>query len=194
VAVRWHRSAGAAWSRSRRASGPAPGRSGRLCTGRMLVGADHGGIDHLQLLLGHTAVGQGRQDRLKDAQVTPAREAAPDRVPLPVPLRDRSPARPFACPPQDAVQVAPGLPARPAALRHQQWSDQFPLHVRQITSRHIILPPQQRRENQPPALRCPSSTRPSVSECRPAVLLTAGVPDYRPAPSSPKSTDSAMAL
>jgi hypothetical protein len=46
----------------------------------MLVSTNHGGINHLQLLLGRTAVGQGRQSRPKEIKVTPAHEAAPDRV------------------------------------------------------------------------------------------------------------------
>jgi hypothetical protein len=113
----------------------------------VLVGADHGGVEHLQPLLGSTAAGQGREHRLEQAQVTPAREAAPDRVPPPVPLGDRPPAGTLARPPQDAVQLPPGLVARPAALRREQRSDQLPFCVCQITPSHAILPLQQRREN-----------------------------------------------
>jgi hypothetical protein len=113
----------------------------------VLVGADHGGVEHLQPLLGSTAAGQGREHRLEQAQVTPAREAAPDRVPPPVPLGDRPPAGTLARAPQDAIQLPPGLVARPAALRHEQRPDQLPFCVRQITPSHAILPLQQRREN-----------------------------------------------
>jgi hypothetical protein len=113
----------------------------------MLVGADHRGIDHLDTLLGSTALGQSGKHRLEHAQVAPAGEAAPDRVPLAVPLRDRSPTRALARPPQHAVQMPPVLAARPPALRRQQWRDQLPLRVRQITPSHAILPLSQTQEN-----------------------------------------------
>jgi hypothetical protein len=113
----------------------------------VLVGADHGGVDHLHPLLGRAAPGQGGEDRLEEADITPAREATPDRVPLPVPLGDRPPARALARPPQDTVEVPPVLVAGPAALRRQQRPDQLPFRVRQITPGHAILPlPQRHRQ------------------------------------------------
>jgi hypothetical protein len=124
-----------------------PVRPAPLGASGVLVGADHRGVEHLQPLLASTAAGQGREHRLEQAQVTPAREAAPDRVPPTVPVGDRPPARPFARPPQDAVQVAPGRMARPATLRREHRLDQLPFHVRQITPSHTILPLLQRREN-----------------------------------------------
>src|ERR671912_523249 len=77
----------------------------RAC--RMLVGADRGAVQHLQALFGRAAPSQGSEDRLEHAQVAPAGEPAPDRVPLPVPLRNGTPAGALAGPPQDAVEEPP---------------------------------------------------------------------------------------
>ena len=127
----------------------------------MLVGADRGAVEHLHALLGRAAPGQGREHRLERAQVAPAGEPAPDRVPLPVPLRNGTPAGALARPPQDAVEEPPVPVPRPAALRRQQRPDQLPFRVRQITRSHAILPLPQRRENDRARSWCPSSTRPS---------------------------------
>jgi hypothetical protein len=106
----------------------------------MLVGADDGGVEHLQPLLSHPAPGQGGEDRLEHAQVAPAREPPPDRVPLAVPLGDRPPAGTLAGSPQDAIQVVPVLVPRPATAHRQQRLDQLPLRIRQITPSHTVLP------------------------------------------------------
>ena len=134
--------------------------------GGVLVGADDRGVDHLHPLLGRAAPGQGGEHRLEDAEVAPAGEPSPDGVPLPVPLGDRPPARALARPPQDAVEVPPVLAARPAAPRRQQWSDQLPFRVRQITPSRTILPLPQKRENRRARPECPSSTRPSCLAAR----------------------------
>jgi len=108
----------------------------------VLVGADDRAVQHLHALLGRAAPGEGGEERLEHAQVAPAGEAAPGRVPLPVPLRDRAPAGALARPPQDAVQDRPVLvpgPARPPALSRQQRPDQLPFRVRQIARSHTVL-------------------------------------------------------
>src|SRR5687768_10171821 len=114
-----------------------------LGAGRALGGADDGAVQHLHALLGRATAGEGGEDRLEHARVAPAREAAPDRAPVPVPLRDRPPAGALARPPQDAVQDRPVLvsgPARSPALSRQQRPDQLPFRIRQIARSHTVPP------------------------------------------------------
>jgi len=81
----------------------------------VLVGADHRSIDHRDALIGSMAPGQSGQHRLEHAQIAPAGEAAPDRVPLAVPLWDRSPTRALARLSQHTVQMPSVLVAQPPA-------------------------------------------------------------------------------
>ena len=89
-------------------------------------------------------LGQNRRRGFPDAGLAPASEALIHRHPLAVLLRQVTPRRAGAHPPQNAVHDGPVVARRPAltpALRRQEVFQQPPFRFAQIASAQESLPP-----------------------------------------------------
>src|SRR6202030_888691 len=108
-----------------------------------VMGADNGGIDHLQGRRPRIALGQRLQQSRPQPGLGPALEPLVDRIPFSVALRQVAPLRASSCDPQNAVQRAPVMRRRAPAtsFSSNKWLEYRPFVVRQVPATQVCLLP-----------------------------------------------------
>src|SRR5690606_5354577 len=92
------------WSRSHLSNGQEPLSESPCCARRMMMGADHGAVDHLQLVRRDPSVVQRVQDILPQPGKGPTAELPVDRGPLAELFGQVAPRRTSPCDPENAIQ------------------------------------------------------------------------------------------
>ena len=101
--------------------------------GRVLMNADRGGVDHLQIAV--VSLRNRLEDPVPDAELPPPDEAVVAGRRRSVALRNVRPGRAGPQPPVDAVQHLPIIgPRHPARLVRQQRLDDRPFEIRQLVA------------------------------------------------------------
>src|SRR5438128_9398953 len=119
---------------------PSALRSSPLSTGRAMMRADDGCIDHLQSRVTHSASSECLQDHIPQAAVGPPTELTKDRIPVAKFLRQIAPGRAGSHQPKHRVEHAAMIARWSATTPYQERLEIRPLIVGHQSANHRRSP------------------------------------------------------